>query len=245
MELEKIFSKNNVKLLSNVLFGYFIEKQSKISIDYDFSISHGVMKSGDKNTFVIINSEKNDELDSLFNELKSYVVRLEKNNKKTDMDKFYNELSGFMEKVKKDFNKQDFKGISDCFRKKVLNNAEPFLFPLNNIRLCDIEVNLSYDKEVDSGYTLQVNKLVNQDDIDEDGKSINKKSIANELIQESMQTGRRVEELYQEKKLSGHPDYENVTGIEKKYYEGEFNLSFFVDYSPAPFEEVKKYMMKG
>lgn len=219
--------KENVKIVSNEILNTFIEESSVENVDVDYVLQNGKMHSGDINTEFRFNS-KNDQL------LNNMSLLMDKTDMTKDLaslikdfeDMVRSELDKFTEDIKIKL-RSTIPLDTSIFPKDVQENIKKIYIPLKTVKVKKIELNLSFDKNKDGGYTITVKK--------EAPKNYSApRSVAKELITEHMDTGIPYNEIIANKKAQKDPAYKYVTDVIKKYYESDVYVGLYVDYSPPP-----------
>lgn len=226
-DIKDLFKKSNAKKIALESIENFKKNANSFNIEVEFDIKNGKMVSGTSNTCYFFNSSEGSFSRNFIKALHEVELTTEITNQ---IETFQKKIKSLMENLIDD----EFK---DVLRKGALGDAEKFLFPLNTIKVVNFEINPSFNIECDGGYVLQINRMAPK------GYVFNK-SIANELIQLKIQTGKDFDDLIKEKK-EVDPEYAYVSGYTKRYYDGEFSFKLWVDYSPAEFEKVKQHISES
>jgi hypothetical protein len=232
--INDILLDENVKKVATEILSSFNEDNRENSIDHDFSLKNGKMISKESNTFFTFTPKK----DTLLNLIAQKIRDIEITEKLTK------EVKTFEDKVKKYINDNMSYFFAQKIRDVILkanSNTGPVpisvLFPLKTIKVISFELNMSFDPEKDGGYTITIQKQVPKGT-----KYVPSKSVANDMIQTRLSTEKDYDQIIKEKKEAGDIDYKYITGYYKKYYEEEYSLSLYVDYSPIPQNELVEYI---
>jgi len=227
ININNVLSDGNARVMAEEFFKDFSKNADSTNLDFDFSINKGAMVSESVNTKYAFNSKTGSFTESFIKSVKEV----------SDHENFQSLFKDFLDKLIYNLNKKYKDEIRKVVRKVVLGDAEEFLFPIKNIKVVNVEINHAFEKDGDGGYVLQIEKKAPKG-------YISKRSVAAELIQGRINTGKSYEELLEEGKKTGYLDYVYVTGYSKKYYETEFFIGIYADYSPAPYDDVKKVMKR-
>lgn len=245
----------NKQKIAEEIINIVIDNISENSVQYsDFNIKNGVMITNNKKpnvSFKFLTSEDSETrkaFDFIVSsyETENYLPENEildfENSIKLEIN---NQISNYKENLKNSIIKAIFQ-----FKEK-----EQFdLMPCDELSLAKLMFNHSFNRNEDGGYSLVVHKMVPKN------KADNTSGIANELIQESIQTGLSFELLIERhKKEQEDMEYEEavkafkegktefsfpyrwkyISKIEKKYYDSEIQVGFYVDFSLKKIENAE------
>ena len=138
-------------------------------------------------------------------------------------------------KVASYIEKEYLDGIRKTARKIVLADGSPILFPMQNIKITDIEVLDLENMEQYAKCHLKVMKLSRPGSL-----KAGTDAVAVELINIHAETGKDVNEIIKEKKASNDPRYDSVCYAEWTKYLFECDIRAFIDYAPVEKEELLK-----
>lgn len=226
-ELIGLLSDDNATIVSTEILKTFIEEANIENIDVDYVLQDGKMYSGAVNTEFRFNSKKG----QLLNKMSSLMNQTDMTEDLANLIKKFEDmvrlkLDKFTEDIKTKL-RSNIPLDTSIFPEDVQEDIKKIYIPLKTIKVKKIELNLTFDKNQDGGYTITVKK--------EAPKNYSApKSVANELITEHMNTGTSYEEIIANKKAQKDPAYKYVTNVIKKYYESEIYVGLYVDYSPPP-----------
>lgn len=204
-----------------------IHNNNNVDIDYDWNLSKGKMLSGPINTTFKMDCEKKSILEEVKNVF-SKIDDVDEEDQDTIGD-FFNYMIEFIEKI-------NFHKIRDIIRKRVVGGAAKEIFPLDTVKVINIEI--GEKPEVD--YVIVVNKAVpkselgmSEDYSNIDNSSSKKKdeSVSQELMRICSETGEEPDAVIKRKKEEGDEKYKYVTGSYKKQYLYDCHLELYVDYS--------------
>jgi len=226
--MAKIFkfleNKDNVKDISREIAEAFKTKADKTNVEYGFDIAHGTgkIKSKEANTSFCFDTDKGTKLNEmkklLFDEDLSYIER----DSEEEVD-LMNRVTLFIKYVCSDINFNYEEDIKEVIRKIVLPTSREEDIPLNVIEILFLDI-ADYDSVPDSEkYMLKIGKEPDTD-IDTD-------KVVIFLHDRAEETGKTIEEIFQEEKLI-NPLFEKVTFIERgDKYIYDINVIMFIDYS--------------
>lgn len=241
-ELLSLLNEDNVKLLAKEIIDEMVESGDEKNIEIDYQLSGGKMISQNINTIFSYNSrqgtllrlltEKAQKVEALSYEAHDRLLQFEKSLAK-EMNEKYKEIVKNKIRQFTPLDHRQMAILTPDARNKILET----IFPMNMSYIVSCVLNLVYDPDGDGGYTIKVEK-------NSPRGSISTQSVANDLIKRSAETGKNYDEIIKEQKALGNEQYKYVVRAEKKYYDSQCVVSMYINFNPAPKEEVEK-VLKG
>ena len=230
----------NAKIAASDIVKHFIDNGTEETIEIDYKITMGKASSCETNTSYSFNFPKG----SLLYNISTVAKKIEELS-----DEEHDALLSFENIIIKEIKEQHFdkiKGklryftpldhnamakINPMVRQQILET----IFPMTNSNILSCVLKFLFDPDGDDGYTLKVEK-------NSPRLGTSTTAISVDLIKRHTETGNTFEEIIKEQKEAGNEQYKYVVKAFKKYYDAQCTISFHVDYSPAPKEEVDERM---
>tara|TARA_Y100000310_G_C20701199_1_gene830040 strand:- start:6125 stop:6823 length:699 start_codon:yes stop_codon:yes gene_type:complete len=211
---------DNVINLAKELAEAFIEKGNSNTIEYNFDLSAGRVKSKEQNTFFSFDTQTG----TLIQKFKEVQFDEDlKDISKKDEQQLQKDIFEFSQLVCKEISEAYSIELKKKIRETVLSHADETIYPLETVQAQDIEI-MDYSSSPEpSKYLLKIKK--NQ------GVPLSTDKITIFVHERQEETGQTVEEVFEEQK-NINPLFENVEGLERgNKFLYDVTLTFFVDYS--------------
>jgi len=214
MGLSELLTKDTADAVAKhiVNSAVYIKDNDSVDFDCDFKINKGVLVSDEVNTWL-----KFDLKDTFYCEeikkIQQELVASEVAEEYEAFDTWTRLVATLIENKHKD-------KLADRIRQHLLGGVPREGFPLNDIKVRFIEIDdvpahdsrMRIDKMAPEGYISQ--------------------PVSEEIFELMDETGKSAEEIIEEKKAEGNPNYKYITGVTftKEFY--EVSIDLWVDYSP-------------
>lgn len=216
MGLSKLLTKDTAEAVAKhiVNSAVYIKDNDSVDFDCDFKINKGVLVSDEVNTWL-----KFDLKDTFYcEELKQIQKELVESDVLEEyqaFDTWTGLVAAFIENKHKD-------KLADKIRQHLLGGVPKKDFPLNEIKVKFIEL----DDVPTHDSRMRIDKMVPEGHISQ--------PVSEEIFELMDETGKSAEEIIEEKKAEGNPNYKYITGVTftKEFY--EVSVDLWVDYSPDP-----------
>jgi len=207
----------NVHKLADELVNTFDQKADEETIDYDFELSKGKLKSKGSNTTFQFDPDPG----SLTHGLRSALYERE-----LTIDE-EGAIKDFFKDVRQEMSNH-FATMRNTIRRVVLPGSDEGTIPLDEIRVDKIEILNFGDKEKEDGFIFSVLK--------DRENSVPNASIANEVVKRYLAADddKTINDVIKECLESGDEEFKGVGVIRAKKVLYEAGIEMFVDYSLAP-----------
>lgn len=215
MELSELLTKETAEIVAqHIVYCAEPSDGETVSFDCDFKLNQGQFLTEDINTWL-----KFDLKDRFFcQELKDIQQELIKSELKEEYDAYdtWTRLVSTLLETKYKTK------LVDKIRKNLLSNTTKELMPMNSIEVKTIEL----DELPVNDKTMKINKM--------SPKGHMSSPVSEEIFNLMNETGKSAEQIIEEKKDEGNPDYKYITGVNFTKTFFEVSIEMWVDYSLNP-----------
>ena len=221
-EFNDLFSEKQVINLAEYILEHFSNGEGK-EIDYDFSLSGGVMKKSK-------NSNLSFKFDTLPDTLPRRIRDLLSNEKLEATKERGDKVIGFLSSVGKILLGKYKSELSEKIRKGVFGpDVDSTQLPMNDIRFIALDIT-----DLPNDDSVVVIKKAIPANAQNDPDFVHPEAVSGELYQIAAKTGETLEAVIERKKAEGDPKYKYIQGLERRKYFYECQLDLAVDFTFVP-----------
>jgi len=228
--IDNLLSDQNAQSVASYIVSRFAsavpnKNREKEFIDYEFDLNKdGQMVSNAINTEYKMDAEDNTILSNIID------IFYHDDESRLPTEEEFKKLDIFVARVLTCLKKEHKNYLRDAIRNNILGGAAEEVFPLQEINIKEIELSNPLFP-----YVVKVLKGVSVDDMEQGSGTT---QIANELIDEHLETGKDFELILAEKKASLDPKYRKIFGVDLKKEFYQCNLRLWVDYTALKPENI-------
>lgn len=217
MELAKLLTKETADIVAKhiVNSAVYIQDSEVVSFDCDFKLNKGNLVSDNVNTWL-----KFDLKDDFYCE---EIKLIQKALADSDVPEEFQAFDTWSNLVAKLIETKHKNKLADKIRQHLLGGVPKEGFPLKDIKIkyIDIDEVPTHDK------TMKIDKMVPKE-------GYVSQPVSEEIFELMDKTGKTAEQIIEDKKAEGDPNYQCITGVtfSKGFY--EVSIDLWVDYTPDP-----------
>jgi len=239
--VDTLLDKKNIDIIAEYIVDRLQASEEKTRdkekefANVDFHLSKGKMNSSSKNTQFFFDVDSGilyDIIHAFYIDDKDKLPKDDDEEKLNELARDFDRLEEFLSDIKESLETKFKDGFIKAIRKNLMSGVEETLIPMQDLHIVELFLsNPIYP------YTLKVLKGRTIKEMEE--KSVVSKSIAKDLLDKHLKTGKEFEQIIAEEKVMGNEDYRYVFGVEKIKSEYNCHLYAWVNYGLVEKDVVK------